>query len=304
MADEPATGTTTTPAVATTVPAAAAATTAPTMTGSGTFDWKAAGVDDGGLVLVGDRQWKNPGDLLTSYRNLEKLTGVPPDRLIKMPTEKDGPDAWKPIFQRLGMPETADKYVVPVPEGDKGEFATVAKGWFHNANLTQAQATKVAEQWNTFVAAQQTSQQAALETRNLTEVTALKQAWGADYDANSQLVDKAAEEFGMDQDLVNALKQVAGPKKAMEFLHQIGKKMGSEDRSVPGIDGKGTTTHMTPEMAKAELERLRDDRTFAQLFSSPDPQQRMDARNTMNRLSQQAYPNSTPAGGSASRSAT
>lgn len=301
MADEP---TTTTPAITTTTPAAPAQAPAPPMTGSGTFDWKAAGVDDGGLVLVGDRQWKNPGDLLTSYRNLEKLSGVPPDRLIKMPSEKDGPDAWKPIFQRLGMPETADKYVVPVPEGDKGEFANQAKQWFHQANLTQSQATKLAEQWNGFLAAQTKSQQEALDTKNLAEVTELKKSWGADYDANSQLVDQAAEKFGMDQEILNALKQAAGPKKAMEFLHEIGKKLGVEDSSVPGIESKGTATTMTPEMAKAEMARLKNDKTFAQLFTSPDPQQRMDAQNTMRRLTQMAYPGVTPVGGTAHAKAT
>jgi hypothetical protein len=281
---------TTTPAT-TTTPAPAAA--APPMTGAGTFDWKTAGVNDEGLVLVGDRQWKNPGDLVTSYRHLEKLSGVPPERLLKIPTEKDGPDAWKPIFQKLGMPETSDKYVVPVPEGDKGDFAKVARDWFHGANMTQSQVTKVAEQWNAFQAAQAKSQQEALDTRNLSDVTALKSAWGADYDTNSRLVDQAADAFGMDEAILDALKQAAGPKKAMEFLHAIGSKLGVEDTSVPGITSRGTSTAMTPEMAKSEMDRLKQDKTFAQLFTSHDPQQKMDARNTMNRLAQLAYPGTT-----------
>lgn len=291
-------------AAPTTPSASATPQAAPPMTGSGSFDWKAAGVDDGGLVMVGDRQWKNPNDLLTSYRNLEKLSGVPPDRLIKLPTDKDGPDAWKPIFQRLGMPETSDKYVVPLPEGDKGEFAKVARDWFHGANMTQSQVTKVAEQWNTFQAAQQKAQTDAIEARNTADVADLKKGWGADYDTNSQLVDKAAEAFGMDQTILDALKQAAGPKKAMEFLHNVGKKLGVEDSSVPGIGGKGASVQMTPEMAQAEMSRLKNDRTFAQLFNSPDPQQRMEARNTMNRLSQMAHPGLTPVGGQLNRNAT
>jgi hypothetical protein len=263
------------------------------MTGAGTFDWKTAGVNDEGLVLVGDRQWKNPGDLVQSYTHLERLMKAPPDRIINLPSEKDGPAAWKPIFQKLGMPETADKYVVPVPDGDKGDFAKVARDWFHGANMTQSQVTKLTEQWNGFQAAQAKSQQEALDTRNLSDVTALKSAWGADYDTNSRLVDQAAEAFGMDQTILDALKQAAGPKKAMEFLHSIGKKLGVEDTSVPGMQSKGRSDAMTPEMAKAEMDRLKHDKTFAQLFTSVDPQQKMDARNTMNRLAQIAYPGST-----------
>jgi len=287
---------TTTPAPAATTtssPAAAPVAAAPPMTGAGTFDWKTAGVNDEGLVLVGDRQWKNPGELVTSYRNLEKLSGVPPDRLLKLPTEKDGPDAWKPIFSKLGMPDTADKYVVPVPDGDKGDFAKVARDWFHGANMTQSQVTKLTEQWNTFQAAQAKSQQAAIETRNLTDVTELKKSWGTDYDANAGLADRAADAFGIDQAMLDALKQVAGPKKAMEFLHQVGKKLGVEDSSVPGMGSRDTTTSMTPEMAKAEMDRLKQDKTFAQLFASQDPQQKMDARNRMARLAQVAFPGTT-----------
>lgn len=282
------TATTTAPApAATTMATAPAATTTPA---AASFSWDTIGLSPDNMNLVRDRQWKGVDDTITSYRNLEKLSGVPQDRLLKLPAEKDGPDAWKPIYQRLGMPETSDKYVVPVPEGDKGEFAKVAREWFHGANMTQAQVTKVAEQWNTFQAEQAKSQQTALETRNTADVSALKQAWGTDYDTNSQLVDKAAEAFGMDQTILDALKQAAGPKKAMEFLHNIGKKLGAEDASVPGMNSKGTSMAMTPDMAKAELTRLRSDRTFAQLFASNDPQQRMDARNTMDRLAKLAEP--------------
>jgi len=297
MPDEPTTTTTatTTPAATATAPAPASTTaaSAPVMTGSGSFDWKTAGVNDEGLALIGDRQWKNPGDLVTSYRNLEKLTGVPPDRLLKLPTEKDGPDAYKPIFQKLGMPETADKYVVPVPEGDKGDFAKVARDWFHGANMTQSQVTKLAEQWNTHQATQAKMQQEAIETRNMTDVTELKKSWGTDYDSNAQLVDRAAEAFDIDQTMLDALKQVAGPRKAMEFLYKVGKKLGVEDSTVPGMGSRDTSTSMTPEMAKAEMDRLKSDKTFAQLFVSKDAQQRMDARNRMSRLAQVAYPGST-----------
>lgn len=286
------------PAATATAPATPEATAATTETPAApAFTWDAAGLSPDNLNLVRDRQWKGVDDTITSYRNLEKLTGVPPERLVKLPGEKDGPDAWKPIFQRLGMPETADKYVVPVPEGDKGEFANQAKAWFHGANMTQSQVTKVAEAWNGFQAEQAKAQAEALETRNLSDVAELKKGWGADYDTNSQLVDKAAEAFGMDQAILDALKQAAGPKKAMEFLHNVGKKLGAEDSKVPGIGSKGESVAMTPEMAKAEIARLRNDRTFAKLFTSEDPQQKMQAQDTMRRLSLIAAPGFTVVGG-------
>lgn len=274
---------------------AAATTTAPAMTGSGSYDWKAAGVDDGGLVMVGERQWKNPGDLLTSYKNLEALRGVPPDRLLKMPTEKDGPEAWNAIYDKMGRPATADKYVIPVPAGDKGEFASEAKKWFHEAGVSQAMATKLAEKWNGFTAQQQNSQKLQSEQQALSQVSDLKQAWGGEYEKNSAVVDKAAEAFGMTTEILSALKTAAGPKAAMEFLFNIGTRMGTEDSSVPGMGSQSSTFAMTPEMATAELSRLKSDSAFSQLFSSQDPKARMDARNQIDRLVKIANPGSQPA---------
>lgn len=283
-ADAPAQPAATTPSSAPTVPS-------PTGSAGAGFDWKSGGVDDIGLNLVAERQWKNPGDLLTSYVNLEKVRGVPLERLVTLPKDND-PKAWNDVYTKLGRPETADKYVIPVPEGDKGEFAGVAKTWFHESGLSQAQATKLAEHWNKFQTEQATAQTAKVEQEHQISVNDLKKAWGADYDANASVVDRAAETFGMTQDQLSALKQVMGPKGAMTFLHNIGSKIAVEDASVPGLGGKGSFG-MSPDAAKAAIEAKKRDPLYAQLFNSSDPKQRMEVRQEMDRLHQLAYPGST-----------
>ena len=291
----------------TTTPDNAAATTAtpatatvtPAVSTSG-FDWKGVGLDDAALNVVNERQWKNPADLFTSYRNLEKLTGVPAERLVKIPKDNDAA-AWNEAYAKLGRPQTADKYVIPVPEGDTGEFAGVAKAWFHDAGISQSQATKLSEKWNTYVADAQKAAQTAQEQTNQIQVTELKSAWGADYDAKTALVDRAAETFGMTQEQLSALKTTMGPKAAMLFLHNIGAKIAVEDRTVPGLNGT-TSFGMTPEQAKALIAEKRNSKDFAQLFSSQDPKQRLEAREEMNRLHKIAYPGVTDyAPGSAAR---
>jgi hypothetical protein len=283
-----------TPAAPTTEPAPAAPT-APAA-----FDWNSAGLDDGGKAFVTEKQWKGPGDLLTSYRKLESAVGVPPERLIKLPAPRDlgDPKAWEPIYKQLGRPETADKYVIPLPEGDKGEFANAVKPWLHEAGLSQSQATKLATKWNEHLAGVQKSQQAALDARNVKDVSELKQAWADQYDVKAALVDRAAETFGMTQDHLDAFKVALGPKAAMEFLYNIGSKIAVEDTSVPGV-GQQTGFGMTPEAAQAKIKELRADHTFVQLFSSPDLKQRREARDEMDRLHKLAYPGQSPIAGSA-----
>jgi SpoVK/Ycf46/Vps4 family AAA+-type ATPase len=286
--------TTTTPTTTT-----AAATTTPAVSTTG-FDWKAVGVDDAGLNLVNDRQWKTPADLLKSYTNLEKLTGVPADKLIRVPKDND-PKAWDEVYAKLGRPDAADKYVIPVPDGQPKEFAGEAAKWFHEAGLPQSAVTKIAEKWNGFVEAQQKAAQEKQAQEQQIQVNALKKAWGADYDKQAQVVDRAAETFGMTQEHLSALKQVLGPKAAMEFLHKIGSKIAVEATGDPaGMNQRGDFA-MTPEQAKAKISQLKHDKSFAQLFVSQDPKQRMDARAEMDRLHKLAYPGVTDYSGSPSR---
>ena len=90
---------------------------------TGAFDWGKQGLDTDSMALVNDRQWKGVPDVLTSYRNLEKLIGVPPERVIKLPGDKDPVESWNSVYDRLGRPKAAADYKIPLPEGDTGEFA-------------------------------------------------------------------------------------------------------------------------------------------------------------------------------------
>jgi hypothetical protein len=249
------------------------------------------------LNLVTERGWKSPDDVMKSYRNLETATGVPPERLIKLPAPRDAgdPKAWDAIYTKLGRPETADKYLLPVPDGDKGELVAAMKPILHKAGLSQSQATVLATEWNAMTQAAAKAAQTATEAKNLSEVTALKQAWGTDFNSRSALVDRAAETFGMKQDQLDAMKAAMGPKGAMEFLYNIGSRIAVEDTTVPGITGQNQFG-LTPEAAVAKIASLKSDRDFASLFNSKDAKQRMEARQEMDRLHKIAYPGSTAVG--------
>lgn len=273
----------------TTTPAASAQATAAPAPAS--FDWKGLNLAPDLQQVVDHHQFKDPGMVVQSYSNLMKLHGVPAEQIIKLPKTADAKE-WNEVYSKLGRPETADKYVIPVPEGDKGEFAGVAKAWFHEAGVSQSQATKLAEKWNGYLAEQSNTATAKQTQDDQISVNELKQAWGGEYEAKAALVDKAAEEFGMTQPQLTALKQVLGPKGAMQFLHGIGAKIASEDTTVPGMGSKGGFT-MSPEQAQAAIAAKRADPLFAQLFSSSDPKQRMEARAEMDRLTKLAHPGST-----------
>ncbi len=253
------------------------------------FDWSKAGLDADSLSLVTERQFKAPGDVVQSYRNLEKLMGVPPDRIVKLPGEKDAPEAWNQVYDRLGRPKAAADYKIPVPEGDSGEFAKLIAPVFHEAGLSTGQVHKIAEKYNGMMKAETERVTNAAKEAHTAEMTTLQTEWGADWQKNNDVVDKAAESFGMTKDHVLALKQAMGPAAAMKFLHNIGSKIAVEGAFHAG-DTDGGFKAMTPELAQAAIARNNGDQSFVQRFNSPDPVVRSQARAESERLHQIAYP--------------
>jgi hypothetical protein len=255
------------------------------------FNWQTLGLDPEASSLVTERQWKHPNDVIKSYRHLEKLTGVPADQIIKLP-KGDDPKAWNEVYTRLGRPEKAADYKLPVPDGQDPTFSKTAADWFHEAGVTQAGATRLATKWNEFQAAQQKAQTEQLAARDTEQVNALKSEWGANYDRLAGQVDKAAETFGMKPEQLAALKQVMGPKEAMQFMQKIGSKLGVEDAQFHDGAAPQGFNNMSPEQAQAEIKRLQSDKLFAQEFNSKDPRVKSEARQKMARLSVIAAPGS------------
>lgn len=247
------------------------------------------------MPLIAERQWKGPKDVLTSYRNLEKLTGVPPEQMVKLPKDND-PAAWNEVYTKLGRPAKAEEYKIPVPEGDKGDFAKTAATWFHEAGLSQNAVTKVAEKWNAHLTATAKAAAEAAAATLVKDTTDLKAKWGDQFEKNCGIVDKAATVFGIGADTLKALKTSMGPRAAMEFLHNLGTRIAVEDTNF--VDGGNRTPDsayagMTPDRAMAKIASLKKDRNFVAMWNSHDPKQKMEAQQQIATLNKIAYPGMT-----------
>lgn len=260
------------------------------------FSWDAVGLAPEAKTVVDAHGWKDVNAVINSYSNAQKLIGLKgqsPDRVIVLPKDTDPPEAWNDVFKKLGRPEKAEEYELPVPDGQPKELAGNAARWFHELGIPKGAAQKLTERWNNFVKETTQAQQAKITEEHGKQVETLKQEWGAEYNANAALVDKAAEAFGVTQEVLTALKNTMGPAATMKFFHSIGSKLGVEGRFVEG-DGGGGALHMSPEQAKAEIARLKADRDFvSQWNSDKDPKARQEARNKLRQLEMLAYPGKT-----------
>ncbi|SOD41327.1 hypothetical protein [Nitrosovibrio sp. Nv4] len=252
-------------------------------------DWTSSIADESVRSWVTAKGFKDPAALAQSALNLEKLTGAPADRIIKLPTDANAAE-WDQVYNKLGRPETADKYDIPVPEGDNGEFAKTAKEWFHKAGLSASQARTLAEMNNNYIAELNKAHTEKTQQAHEAEMGRLKTEWGGEYQSRVELVDRAAESFGMSKDQLLALKQTMGPAAAMKFLHNIGAKVAVPANGLVSGEGGGSFGGATPEQAQARISQLRQDKAFISQFNSKDDKTRFDARAEMDRLHRIAYP--------------
>jgi hypothetical protein len=233
--------------------------------------------------VVTAKGWKGPEDAIASYHNLEQFMGADKaGRGVVIPKDDAPPEEQTAFWNRLGRPESADGYQLPVPDGDDGEFMKTASQWMHKANLTAAQAKIVADEWNAFWAQTQQDGEAAYQQTAAIEKANLQKAWGDKFDANSETARRAAREAGISDEDRAALERVWGFEKATRTLEVLGRAF----LEAPLRDGSNVVNFGgTPEAAKARLATLHADAAWVTRFLNGDKA----AQEESNRLHQIAY---------------
>lgn len=151
--------------------------------------------------------------------------------LAALPAEGDK-DGWSAVYAKLGRPESVDGYELPVPDGQDGEFAKTTAAWMHEAGLNKQQAQALATHWNTFQAQQAEAQQAAVQKQAQTDLASVRQEWGAEFDANKSVMERAVNTFAPPEfiEMLDKSGLINSPVIAKMFL-KIGAAI-NEDQSV------------------------------------------------------------------------
>lgn len=233
---------------------------------------------------VESKGFASPEVLADGYRNLEKLTGVPPDQLLRLPKDDDKA-AWDGVWKRLGRPDKPEDYKLPVLEGDSGDFAKLAAQWFHEAGVPAKAAQAIAAKNNEYLKNAMAGMQKVRAEKFAQEEKALMREWGDAAEKNLGLVDAVADKLGIDDKALVALRDAMGPAGAMRFLHNLGAKLG-EDTFVSGNGTPSFAGRMSPDAAQARIEQLKADPAWAQKYLQGGATEREE----MDRLLKMAYP--------------
>lgn len=273
-----------------------------------------AGTEDGGTGAGATPEWvnslpeeartdpniikyKTPEDFYKGYKSTVELVGR---KGVIIPTDKSTPEEWEKYYNSTGRPEKPEGYkfskieglhkdVSITPEFDGG-LATV----FHKAGLNNAQSEGLRKEFVGLLNQAQVDQEKRENQAIQTAETALRKEWGANYDANKNLVAKGIMKAGGQEalDAMGGEKGLGNNPVVLKALAKVFSSM-SEDQ-LKAFDGGaggsgGQAGNETPEVALQKINSMMAD-TKHPINNANDPKHSEAVEERM-RLYKRAYPN-------------
>lgn len=232
-------------------------------------DWH-GGLSEDLKGYVASKGFKDPASVVDSYRNLEKLIGVK-EKLLQVPDNLGDQKAMEDVWKRLGRPEKPEEY------GIKSENEKFGK-WYsetaHKLGLNRNQAETLFKEYDSFVQAEQAQSEAEFKAESEKMISDIKTKWGAAFDQNINVAKQAANQFGIDTDMLNKLENSLGFAKTMDLLHTIGSKIGESDFT-SGQPPKADKI-LTPNQARERINQLINDKDWSQKYINGGVQERQE----------------------------
>lgn len=274
------------PASAPAAPPASTGTSAAPASDAGNGSTWTSSFNDDMKGYISNKGFKDPAMLADAYRNLEKLHGVPADRIAKLPErfydDKGAMTAeGRAIYERLGAPKKADEYGLKAPQGGDQKALDAFMSKAHELGLTKAQAESLNKWGDEVNGGRSKAMQEAMVAKFNDEDRALKAEWGGAFDQEKKIAADGMRKMGWDGKTVDAMASVLGHKETMKLLNQVGKSTGESQF----FGAQKQDMKMIPQNAKAKIEELKGDKTFYERLSSGD----RDAKAQWDRLHQDAY---------------
>ena len=229
---------------------------------------------------------KDPETLANSYRQLEKLHGVPADRIAKLPErfydDKGAMTAeGRAIYEKLGAPKKAEEYGLKAPQGGDQKAIDAFMNKAHELGLTKAQAEQLNKWGDSTNGERARAMQEAAINRFNDEDKALKAEWGGAFEQEKKIAADGMRKMGWDGKIVDSMAAVIGHKETMKLLNQIGKATGESTF----FGGQKQDMKLVPQSAKAKIEELKGDKSFGERLLNGD----RDAKAQWDRLHADAF---------------
>ncbi len=235
------------------------------------------------------QQFNNVEDMAKSLVHAQKLVGK--DK-IALPSSDDDHAAWNDVLSKLGRPQDPSGYEIPKPAEDSRvqvneEVESRFREKAHELGLTDRQAKDL---WGWYIGdvAEGELQKLDEQRENMRAEAEkeLRREFGNAFDTKLEDARRAAQEYGGDELIEKLESSGLGNDPAMlKFLAQVGSGLREDT-----VGGSSAPMGQTPQQAQSEIQRLKSDKEFMQIYLDNKATGHDAAVQRMNKLYQDAYP--------------
>lgn len=211
---------------------------------------------------------------IKAHQEAQKLIGVPPEKIIRLPRGADDEQGWTDLRNKLGIPTDPKAYDfagVKFSDGtelDDSFKATISKALVE-ANVPKERAPAVAQALVKYMEDAEGAEAGESEAALALERDTLQANWGNKFNANMIVAQNAARTLGVTPEQVAALEKVIGYAGVMEMFRNIGARTG-EDSFVRSTAPNGGGGPMTKEEATATMAERKADSAWVARFMNGD----------------------------------
>ncbi len=236
---------------------------------------------------VKNKGWKEPKAILNSYKELEKFRGADEKSIVKIPSKDAKPEELDAFYNKLGRPESADKYELKIAEGqqiDEGmltEFKQLAhKRGLKNEDVQALYDWKDAKDKEAVLKYNENR-----KAEHEKQLNFLKEEWGANYTANEEYARRGGKSLGLSEADMNEIGDAIGTARLYKMLSNAGIVSGEIKRPDTGTN---TATSADQEAAIQKINELSANKEFSRKLNVDKDTATI---NEWKALHERAYPN-------------
>lgn len=206
--------------------------------------------------------------LAKSYTNLESMRNVKDENLYNVSGDMSD-ESRESLYNAMGRPESADKYSYETLETDSPELVDAFKAASHTLGLTDKQVAGLIPQLNETIVSMVTNANEQTQTTNNEGLSALQKEWGGAWEANKNMATKAAEYFGINEEMQAAIVGSGNSAAMLKALNHMGGLMS--EGAMVGMSAQSGSAAMgilTPEAAQTEINTRTNDPEFMKRYHS------------------------------------
>lgn len=271
--------------------AAAPAAAAPAAEPAGEKPWWDATIKEEPIrEYMKAKNYQSPEEVARAAWSATKMLAERGDPNSIIAPKADAPqEDWDAFYNKLGRPETPDKYEFKHGEGVEvdPELEALGRNIFHKAGVGQKGAQEAINMWNEAVAERHTRNIEASRVANEQALEALKATYGANMAANQAAGERVVRALGLDTKALEAIESNIGSAAMVDMFVRLGMK-GAEGGFKGGNDNPpgdpNNVDNMDPAQAQAKIDALNSDETFQKKYTDKNHGEHASAVALMERL--------------------